>query len=72
MMGFFSGCPMSSASRQKLFCEVFSVFKCSFNEFVGEKGVSPSYSSAILAPPLKDSFENKTKLYVFLEGHTLV
>ena len=42
---------MSSASGQKLFCEVFSVFKCSFDEFVGEKVVSPSYSSAILAPP---------------------
>ena len=51
MMGCFSGCLMSSASDQKLFCEVCSVFKCSFNEFVGEKVVSPSYSSAILAPP---------------------
>ena len=25
---------------------------CSFDEFVGEKVVSPSYSSAILGPPL--------------------
>ena len=41
----------SSASGQKLFCEVCSAFKCSFNEFVGEKVVSPSYSSAILPPP---------------------
>ena len=45
---------MSSASGQKLFCEVCSVFKCSFDEFVGEKVVSPSYFSAILAPPLLD------------------
>ena len=43
----FSGCLMTSASDQKLFCEVFSAFNCSFNEFVGEKVVSPSYSSAI-------------------------
>ncbi|CAM9420314.1 unnamed protein product [Rangifer tarandus platyrhynchus] len=52
MMGCFSGHLMSSASGQKLFCEVCSAFKCSFDEFVGEKVVSPSYSSAILAPPL--------------------
>ena len=50
-MGCFSGRLMSSASNQKLFCEVCSAFKCSFDEFVGEKVVSPSYSSAILAPP---------------------
>ena len=51
-MGCFSGRLMSSASGQKLFCEVCSEFKCSFDEFVGEKVVSPSYSSAILASPL--------------------
>ena len=50
-MGCFSGCLMSSASDQKLFCGVCSVFKCSFDEFVGENVVSPSYSSAILASP---------------------
>ena len=50
-MGCFSGRLMSSARDQKLFCEVCSVFNCSFHEFVGEKMVSPSYSSAILAPP---------------------
>ena len=50
-MGCFSGCLMSSATYQKLFCEVFSVFNCSFDEFVGEKVVSLSYSSSILAPP---------------------
>ena len=51
MMGYFPGHLMSSARDQKLFCGVCSVFKCSFDEFVGEKVVSLSYSSAILAPP---------------------
>ena len=47
----FSGCLMSSASIQKLFCGIYSALKCSFDEFVREKAVSPSYSSAILGPP---------------------
>ena len=42
---------MSSAGIQKLFCGIYSAFKCSFDEFVGEKVFSLSYSSAILAPP---------------------
>ena len=50
-MGCFSGRLMSAASDQKLFCELCSPFNCSFDEFVGEKVVSPSYSSAILTPP---------------------
>ena len=55
-MGCFSGCLMSSAGIQKLFCGIYSVFKCSFDEFVGEKVVSPSYSSTILGlPPGEDS-----------------
>ena len=49
-MGCFSGCLMSSASIQKLFCGIYSAFKCYFDEFVGEKVVSPSYSSTILGP----------------------
>ena len=49
-MDCLSGCLMSSASIQKLFCGICSVFKCSFNEFVGEKVVSPSYSSTISGP----------------------
>ena len=49
-MGCLSGCLMSSVSIQKLFCGIYSAFKCSFVEFVGEKVVSPSYSSAILGP----------------------
>ena len=57
-MGCFSGHLMTSASDQKLFCEVCSAFGYSFNEFVGEKVVSPSYSSAILAPPPKTKFFN--------------
>ena len=51
-MGCFSRCLMFSASIQKLFCGIYSAFKCSFGEFLGEKVVSPSYSSAILGPPL--------------------
>ena len=50
-MGCFSGCLMSSASIQKLFCGIYSAFKCSYDEFVGEKVVSLSYSSAILGQP---------------------
>ena len=49
-MGCLSGCLMSSARIQKLFCGICSELKCSFEEFVGEKVVSPSYSSAILGP----------------------
>ena len=48
----FSGCLMSSASLQKLFCEVCSALKCSFEEFVREKVVLPSYSSAIFPSPV--------------------
>ena len=51
-MGCLSGCLVSSASIQKLFCGIFSVFKRSFDEFVQEKVVSPSYSFIILGPPL--------------------
>ena len=50
-VGCLSGCLMTSASDQKLFCEVCSVFGYSFDEFVGKKVVSPSYSSPSLAPP---------------------
>ena len=51
-MGCFSECLMSPATIQKLFCGIYSAFKCSFDEFVGEKVVSLSYPSAILGPPL--------------------
>ena len=46
-----SRCLVSSASIQK-FCGSFSAFKWSFDEFVGKKMVSPSYSSTILELPL--------------------
>ena len=55
-MGCFSGRLMTSASSQKLFCEVCSAFGHSFDEFVGEKVVSPSCSSASLAPPTTSFF----------------
>ena len=54
-MGCLSVCLMFSASIQKLFCGIFSGFKCSFDEFVGEKVVSQSYFSTILGPPLRPS-----------------
>ena len=34
-MGCFSGCLMSSAGIQLLFCGIYSGFKCTFDEFVG-------------------------------------
>ena len=49
----FPGRLMSAASIQKLFCGIYSAFKCSFDEFVGEKVVSLTYSSAVLGPPDK-------------------
>ena len=60
-LGCFSGCLMSSAGIQKLFCGIYSTFRCSFDEFVGEKMFSPSYSSAILAPPLDITFLLRSK-----------
>ena len=50
-LGCFSGSLISSASIQKLFCGIYSAFKCSFDEFVGEKVISPSYSSTIFRLP---------------------
>ena len=61
-LGCFSGCLMSSAGIQKLFCGIYSTFKCSFDAFVGEKVFSPSYSSAILAPPSAYGFDHHTSL----------
>ena len=47
------------AGIQKWFCGIYSAFICSFDELVGEKVVSPSYSSAILGlPPLVNIFKN--------------
>ena len=44
--------PMFARKFPRMFCGIYSAFKCSFDEFVWEKVFSPSYSSAILAPPL--------------------
>ena len=55
-MGCHSGCLVSSASIQKLFCGSFSAFKWSFDEFWGDKVVSLSYSSTILGPSLGFNF----------------
>ena len=75
-MGCFSGCLMSSASIQKLFCGICSALKCSFDEFVGEKVVSPSYSSAILGPPplifLKRALVFPILLFSFISLHWLL
>ena len=63
-MGYFSGCLMSSASIQKLFCGIYSALKCSFDEFVREKVVSLSYSSTILGPPLMSQLFNTLSMFV--------
>ena len=40
-LGCFSGYLMSSAGIQKLFCGIYSTFKCSFDELVGTKWSPP-------------------------------
>ena len=49
-LGCFSGCLVSSANIQKLFCGSCSTFKWSFGKFMGEKVVFLSYSAAIFTP----------------------
>ena len=51
-----SGCLVSSASAQRLFCGICSVFKWAFDKFVGEKVVFPCYSSAIVGLPPSIAF----------------
>ena len=46
---------------------IYLTFKCSFDEFVGEKVVSPSYSSTILAPPPRVMISTSLKFW----GHGL-
>ena len=48
----FLGAWCSLPEFRSWFCGIYSAFKCSFDEFVGEKVVSPSYSSTVLGPPL--------------------
>ena len=64
-MGCFSVCLMFFSGIQKLFCGIHSAFKCSFDEFVGEKVVSPSYSSTILGPPPDCGFLKKILIILF-------
>ena len=59
-IGCLSGSLVSSTSVQKLFCESCSTFKRSFDEFVGEKVVFPSYSSTILGPPSLSAFSKSS------------
>ena len=47
-----SGYLGSSTSIQKMFCGSCSTCRRSFDVFVGEKVISPSYSSAVLGLPL--------------------
>ena len=49
-LGCRSGCLVSSANVQKLICRSCSTFRWSFDVLVGEKVVSPSYSSTIFPP----------------------
>ena len=66
-LGCFSGCLMSSAGIQKLFCGICSTFKCSFNEFVGEKVFSLSYSSAMISTSFQlcNYYLHGSKSYLF-------
>ena len=48
-MGCLSGCLVSSTSIQQLFRGICSAFKWFFNEFVGEKVISTSYSFTIFS-----------------------
>ena len=64
-MGCFSGRLMSAASDQKLFCKLCSPFCCSFDEFVEEKVISPSYSSTILTPFFFFAIMNKAYLTMY-------
>ena len=63
----FSGCLMSSASLQKLFCEVCSALKCSFEEFVREKVFFPSYSSAIFPQSSKSTLKGSWLGFVVVQ-----
>ena len=48
--------PNVLCQHSEVVCGICSAVKCSFNEFVGEKVVSPTYSSAILGPLPSMSF----------------
>ena len=67
-MGCLSGCLVSFANIQKLFCGICSAFKYSFDEFVGEKVVSPCYSSTILGPPTTNVYFKSKNQSIYLSG----
>ena len=63
-MGCFSGRLMSSASDQKLFCALFSVFKCSLDEFVrGESGLPVLFLCRFSSSPICFNSKKMLKHY---------
>ena len=68
-MGCHSGCLVSSANVQKSFCEICSAFKWSFNEFVVDKVVSPSYSFTILGLPHRFLMKERVCQYIHFLNH---
>ena len=69
-MGCFSGCLMSSAGIQKLFCGIYSAFKCSFGEFVGDKviWIPVLFLHHLRTASLTGSFEQQ-KFYILKRFH---
>ena len=66
--GWLFGCLVSFVSVQKLFCGRYSAFKWSFDKYMGEKVVFPSYSSTILGlPPWMLSFKPGFSLSSFIK-----
>ena len=56
---------MSSAGIQKLFCGIYSTFKCSFDEFVGGESVLP----ILLLRHLGSSSLNPFKFKVIIDKY---
>ena len=72
-MGCFSGRLMTSASDQKLFCEICSAFSYSFDDFVGEKVVSPSYFLCHLgSSSWSQYFKSSSEVYRFFLSYFLL
>ena len=65
-MGCFSGCLMSSAGIQKLFCGIYSAFKCSFDEFVGGESSLPILFLCHLRTASSSSFYHCLPLLLLL------
>ena len=67
-MSCLSGCLVSSASVQKLFCGSCSAFKWSFDEFVGGKSGCPIlFLCHLRTAPLHLSFEFVCSNFIFFE-----